>query len=42
MSAAFRLSLIFMFILLAIHTVNMKRRRYRKTEDSIRAAQSLL
>lgn len=33
------MSLIFVLILLSIHTVNMKRRRYRKTEVS---AQSLL
>lgn len=39
MSAACWVNLIFLLILLSIHTVNMKRRRYRKTEDS---AQSLL
>lgn len=38
-SAACWVSLIFVLILLSVHTVNMKRRRYRKTEDS---AQSLL
>lgn len=31
-----------MLILLVIHTVDMKRRRYRKTEYSIRPAQSVL
>ena len=41
-SASCRASLIFVLILLAVHTVNMKRRRYRKTEGSIRPAQSLL
>lgn len=30
------------FVPIFEHTVNMKRRRYRKTEDSIRPAQSLL
>lgn len=36
MSAACGVSQVFVLILLAVHTVNMKRRRYRKTEDSIR------
>lgn len=40
-SAAYRVSQILVLILLAIHTVNTKR-RCRKTKDSIRAAQSLV
>lgn len=41
-SAACRASLVSVLVLLAVHTVNMERRRCRKTEISIRPAQSLL